>query len=144
MAKKYDPSDFISVKVKKPLGLGLEEVVVNEKNGVYVSEVNEGNAKATNQIYKGLMLLSVNGKDVKYSDFDTVMDVLRNAPDTLDLTFIDNRKVVKGPAKVTVNLLGGKKLEINTIKGELLRPLLLNAKVELYQGSAKLTNCGGM
>ena len=145
MSLKYDPTDFIAVKVKKPLGLSLEEVVVNEPRGVYVSEVNDGNAKATNKIYKGLLLLSVDGKDVKYLDFDSVMDVLRSSPkDELDLTFIDNRKVVKGPAKITVNLVDGRVIEINSLKGQTLRPLLLDAKVELYQGSAKLTNCGGM
>jgi ferredoxin len=144
MALKYDPSNFIRVKVKKPLGLNLEEVMVNEPKGLYVCDVNDGNAKASGRIYKGLLLIEVNGMDVKYKDFDGVMDILVNSPnDTLELAFIDPRDVSKGPATLKVNLNDGKQIEIKTLKGTLLRPLLLDAKVELYPGTAKLTNCGG-
>lgn len=49
----------------------------------------------------------------------------------------------KGPATLIVNAIDGRTVTINTLKGTLLRPLLLEAKVELYQGASKLTNCGG-
>lgn len=96
-ALKYDPSAFIRVNLKKPVGINLEEVVVNDNRGVYVSEVlNDGSAKDSKQIYKGLILIEVNGIDVKYKKFDEVMQILRGSPtDALDLVFIDNRNIEK-------------------------------------------------
>lgn len=144
MAKKYDPASFIAVEIKKPLGISLEEVSANEKKGVYVFEVGEGNAKQTNKVTKGLLLLSANGQDVKNKDFDEVMDVLSSSPgDSINLVFADPRSVYKGPATVTVTMPSGERKVINTLKGTLLRPLLLDSGVDLYPGSAKLTNCGG-
>ena len=118
-AQKYDPSTFVSVNIKKPLGISLEEVIPNEARGVYISEIGDGNAKLTNKLYKGLILININNIDVKYKTFDEVMDILinSNANEELNLSFIDNRSIVKGPAKVTVNLIDGKTVEINTIKG---------------------------
>lgn len=144
-AAKYDPSAFVRVNVKKPLGLAFEEVEADAKSGVYVCEVNEGNAKSTNAIYKGLLLIEVNGVDVKKADFDGAMNVMREAPadEPLQLVFIDSRNVMKGPALLNVLLPDGRSMQIKSIKGANLRNILLDAKLELYPGSSKLTNCGG-
>jgi len=146
MAKKYDPETFVKVELKKPMGLSLEEVSATEKRGVYVLEVKEGsNAKQTQKVFKGQLLLEVNGEDVRYKSFDEVMDTLSTTPgDSVKLVFVDPRFVYKGSATVTVKMPNGEtKVVINTLKGQLLRPLLLDANVDLYAGASKLTNCGG-
>lgn len=144
MAKKYDPSTFINVEIKKPMGLSLEEVSPTDKRGVYILEVKEGNAKQTNKIFKGQLLIEINGEDVRYKSFDEVMDTLSTTSgDSVNLVFVDPRSVFKGPATVTIKMPSGESRVINTLKGTLLRPLLLESNVDLYAGAAKLTNCGG-
>ena len=145
MAKKYDPSTFIKVEIKKPMGISLEEVSATEKRGVYVLEVKDGNAKQTNKVFKGQLLIEVNGEDVRYKSFDEVMDSLSTSQgESVNLVFVDPRSVYKGSATVTVKMPNGEtKVVINTLKGTLLRPLLLDANVDLYAGATKLTNCGG-
>ena len=69
LAQKYDPATFIQVSLLKPLGLSLEEVVENGRSGVVIEEVGDGNAKTCGKLYKGLFLVSANGKDLKYEDF---------------------------------------------------------------------------
>lgn len=56
-ALKFDPADIITVKLRRPLGLSLEENIENEARGVFVSEVKEGSAKASGKVYKGLYLI---------------------------------------------------------------------------------------
>lgn len=96
-------------------------------------------------VTKGLFLLEVNGNDVKYADFEAVFALLKSAPDDkpIDLTFIDLRAIQKGPAVLTLNIAEGKTMQIQTLKGAKLRDVILSANVELYPGSARLTNCGG-
>ena len=55
MALKFDPSKFIKVKVKKPLGISLEEVEENTNRGVMVTEVK----KDSNSRYYIVLLLSL-------------------------------------------------------------------------------------
>ena len=119
-AAKFDPADFISVSLKKPLGLSLEEVEENKKRGVTVDGVDDGgSAKASGIVRSGLFLVSVNGMDVKYEDFDTILNAIKSAPEgkPLDLVFIPPGKVFKGPATVTVTKPDGKQLTIQTLKG---------------------------
>lgn len=82
----------------KPFGLSLEEVQENGKRGVLVDEVNDGSAKESGEVRKGLFLVSADEQDLKYQDFDTILDVLRNAPEDepVDLVFVDLRNVYRG------------------------------------------------
>ena len=45
-AQKFDPSDIITIKAIKPLGLSLEEFEENSNSGVYISEIKDGSAKS--------------------------------------------------------------------------------------------------
>lgn len=56
-ALKFDPENIITVSLRRPLGLQLQENVENEARGVFVAEVNEGSAKASGKVYRGLYLL---------------------------------------------------------------------------------------
>ena len=46
-AQKFDPSDIITIKASKPLGLSLEEFEENSNSGVYISEIKDGSAKSS-------------------------------------------------------------------------------------------------
>ena len=63
-ALKFDPANIITVKLRRPLGLSLEENIENEARGVFVSEVKEGSAKASGKVYKGLYLIQGNDTHV--------------------------------------------------------------------------------
>ena len=52
-ALKFDPANFIKVSIQKPLGLSLEEVEENKKRGVTISEIDDGNAKASGKLKRG-------------------------------------------------------------------------------------------
>ena len=122
-AAKFDPSDFITVSLKKPLGISLEEVEENKKRGVTIDGLDDGgSAKANGKIYAGLFLVSVNGMDTKYEDFDTILNAIKSAPEgkPLDLVFIPPGRVFKGPATLSVTKLDGSKLTIQTFKGRSL------------------------
>lgn len=144
-AQKFDASNFISVSVLKPLGLSLEEVEENGKRGVVVEDVNDGNAKLCGKIYKGLFLVSANGRSMKNEDFETVLDTLRNCPESepVELVFIDPRNIFRGPALLTVNMPSGKVAQIKSIKGQPMREVLMSAKINVHGDRANLTNCGG-
>ena len=103
---------------------------------------------------KGLYLLSVNGKDVRYLDFDSVINSIVDAPaDTpIELSFIEPNKVLKGPAVIKVQLSDDstaadapKKMAITALKGQNLRTVLLDNGLakSLYEGKSVFTNCGG-
>ena len=143
---KYDPESFIEVSITKPLGLVLEEVVPDKNYGVYVGNCKpDGNAYATGKIYKGLLLINVNGVDVKLNDFDSIMNLLVDHPSDkpLNLVFVDPKSVMKGPATLNVKLENGKIARIDTLKGLNLRSTLQSAGIEIYGMKGKLTNCGG-
>jgi len=145
-AKKFDPSDIITISVMKPLGLSLEEFEENSNSGVYVAEVKDGSAKLTGKITRGLYLLTVNDKDVRYSDFDTVIDTILDAPEDqpVELSFIEPNKVAKGRASISVITSDGSVVSnIVALKGQMLRTVLLENNIKLYDGKATFTNCGG-
>ena len=145
LAQKFDPATFIEVSLLKPLGLSLEEVVENGSSGVVIEEVGDGNAKLCGKLYKGLFLISANGKDLKYEDFDTVLDTLKSCAEAepINLQFVDPRNVYRGPAVLTIETPDGKTIKLNCLKGQPMRDVLMGAKVEVYGDRAKLTNCGG-
>lgn len=144
-AQKFDPTTFIQVSLLKPLGLSLEEVVENGRSGVVIDEVGDGNAKLCGKLYKGLFLISANGRDLKYEDFDTVLDTLKSSPESepVNLQFVDLRNVYRGSAVLTVETPDGKIIQLKCLKGQPLREVLMGAKVNVYGDRAKLTNCGG-
>lgn len=71
-----------AVELEKPLGIILEERMVGGKGGgVRVESMSPGGAAALNgMVSPGDVLLSVGGKDVSTSSFDTAMETLIEAP----------------------------------------------------------------
>jgi hypothetical protein len=61
-------------------------------------KIKIGNAKKSGKVYKGLFLVSADEKDLKYKDFDTILDVLRNSKEDepVNLVFVDLRNVYRG------------------------------------------------
>jgi hypothetical protein len=57
-----------------------------------------GSAKESGKIYKGLFLVSADQQDLKYKDFESILDILRNSPEDepVDLVFVDLRNVYRG------------------------------------------------
>jgi ferredoxin len=143
--KKFDPEDFVRVSLMKPLGVQLEEVKEGGSLGVTIQAVNEGSAKTSGKVKKGLYLISANGIDLKFQNFDTILDTLGDSPEgqPIELVFIDPTDVYNGPATVTVKKTDGTSVEIRATKGANLRKVLLDQKIEVYSGNAKFTNCGG-
>jgi ferredoxin len=144
-AQKFDPSTFIKVSIPKPLGLSLEENEPNKARGVFISSVGDGNAKKSGKLSNGLYLLEVAGTDVKYKDFDSIIDLISSSPADapLDLVFVSPKNVYQGPAQLTVFTPEGQALTINTYKGQNLRTVLQGSKVDIYSGNGKFSNCGG-
>jgi len=145
-AAKFDPSTFISVDVSRPFGIDLEEVELDKPRGVVVGGLAEdGNAAATKSIYKGLFLVSVAGVDVKFADFDQILTIIGSQPEDSPVTlqFVNPNDVFKGKALINVTSVKGDKFIIETLKGMNLREVLLQNDLDVYQGGARLTNCGG-
>ena len=145
-AKKYDLSDRITVKVKKPLGISLAEVEENAKKGVYIDDIEaDGSIAKNGKIRKGFFLMSINQQDVKNADFDSILDQIMALPEQQDieLTFIDYNRVLKGPVTITVESPDQPTRQINALKGLNLRRVLLDNRVEVYDMRGKLSNCGG-
>ena len=143
-AAKFDPADFITVSLSKPLGLSLEEVEENKPRGVTVEAV-DGNAKASGKIVPGLFLVSVNGVDTKFQDFDSILSTIKGAPENapVELVFIPPSKVFKGPAIMTVLTPDGRTVQIQCLKGQNMRQVLQGSGIAVYADKAKFTNCGG-
>jgi hypothetical protein len=112
---------------------------------VTIAEIDpSGSAKASGKVTKGLFLLEINGQDMKYNDFDTIMDALIDAPadKPLNLVFINPRDVFKGPVKLKVKVSQGQTVEINGLKGMNLRKVLMENDLNVYSDKAAFTNCG--
>lgn len=146
MALKYEPDKKVTVSVSRPLGVVFEEVEENSQRGVYVYEVSEGNIKATGTIHQGMMLLSVNDQDVRRCHFDQVMDLIKAVSEDTDLvlTFMDSNDIFRGKAILNVKLPdGGGVRTIECLKGQMLRDVLTQAQLDVYDLRGKMTNCGG-
>ena len=143
-AAKFDPSTFIVTSIPKPMGMDLVEVEQDAPRGVMIGDLNpDGNAKANGKIYKGLFLVAVNGVDVKYKTFDEIIDVIMSAEGNIEVTCVNPEDVFKGKALLDVTTLSGEKVQIECLKGQNLRKVLLDSKCDIYSGTEKLTNCGG-
>jgi len=83
MQQRWGPVD---VTLSKPLGLVLEEFGSGGTSGVVVVSLVEGGAaEESGDVLPGDRLSRVDGADVSKLDFDTVMEVLAAAPETLAL-----------------------------------------------------------
>lgn len=96
---QFDTSKYIRVSVNKPLGVSFKEVVPNGRRGVFVFDMSDGNAKATNVIKKGLFLVEADGVNLAESTFDSAIETLRKLPADrpLNLVLIHPRDVTEGP-----------------------------------------------
>jgi ferredoxin len=144
-AVKYPPEELVDVSVNKPLGLVFEEIEENASKGVYVVECNDGNAKSTGKVFPGMMLVQACGQDTHSLNFDAIMDILRESPENkpLNLRFIDVNAVFRGKANLAVTLPDGKEASIECLKGQILRDVLMQAELDVYDIKGKMTNCGG-
>ena len=198
MVAKFDPTTYLKVSCEKPLGLELDEVEVDAPRGVTVTAVDPTGFGKIAGVYAGLFLVSIGGVDVKYKDFDAILDMIGAAESPLALgkfvnltqnlrhnrsikwlyirnlfialqyvymmrcvlvnialtdlyllpsliysEWVDPRNVFKGSAEVEVTTSAGEKMNLKALKGQNLREVLLGTKCEIYQGSEKMTNCGG-
>jgi ferredoxin len=157
-SKSTSTSDtLIQLTLEKPLGLVLEEVQEGEAQGVYVMEVSdEGSAAGNNQLV-GLILATVNGRDVSAMDFDAVMASLVDAPSPVSLEFVMPNKnkeenystaisLFDVGTTVTIKVLedDGSETIVEAKVGDNLRKILLDNNVQVYKGLKQtLGNCGG-
>ena len=143
-AAKFDPSTFITTSVKKPMGMDLVEVEPDSPRGVMIGDLNpDGNAKASGNLYKGLFMVAVNGVDVKYKTFDEVLDIIGSVEGDVEVTCVNPDDVFKGKAILDVTTVDGDRVQIECLKGQMMRDVLLSSNCEIYSGTEKLTNCGG-
>ena len=95
--------DF-TVELEKPLGIILEEREIGGNGGgVRVKEIlPDGAAASTSKIVPGDVILQVNQIDVSTSDFDSVMDLLIEAPTSslVELTLGDGLGTMDMPKNV--------------------------------------------
>lgn len=139
----------IEFSLTKPLGLILEEVEEGQAQGVLVAEVAEaGSAAPYKEALIGQKLATVQGTDVTLQTFDQVMELLVEAPETVDLTVQEAPEPPKFPDGSVVTIKykqsGQDDMEISAKVGDNLRKVLLDNGVEVYQGlKQKLGNCGG-
>ena len=149
---------LLSLSLPKPLGLILEEVEEGQPNGVYIQQVNErGSAFVYADKIEGCQLTSVQGVDATRLAFDDVMQLIVDAPETVDLQITtqgeDSSSAIKGPVStfdvgtpvtITFQQPGSAVLEMKAKVGDNLRKTLRDNGVEVYQGlKQKLGNCGG-
>jgi ferredoxin len=134
------------------LFLLYSEVEEGQANGVFVKDIAEGGSAAQYQDkIIGAKLSTVQGKDVTSLTFDSVMELMVDAPETVELQlFLVKEKeapmVFKEGTTVTINVLqdGKPDLVMNAKVGDNLRQTLLDNGFEVYQGmKQKLGNCGG-
>ena len=113
--------DF-TVELEKPLGLILEErgddAGEGGGGGVVVKELtSDGSAAISKTIVPGDVLLRVNQKDVSNMDFDSVMDLLRNAPSIIELEFGDGLGTMDMPKNVQKQLKSTEDLFFGRCRG---------------------------
>jgi len=161
-----DAGGVLLLSLTKPLGVILEENVPGADAGVFVLEVSDtGSAASHADEILGCQLLTVMGKDVTKTSFDSVMETIIEAPDTVDLSFARKQNNNDDDDKNSNNNNNNNKLEfdVGTVVtiiaqqengkddlvfeakvGDNLRQALLENGFEVYQGmKQKLGNCNG-
>ena len=140
-----------------------------EVGGLFVADLSPGGAaEGTGAIRAGDQLLAVAGESVAGKTFDEVMGALGGAPPETSVKFYRGPMsglaasvaasgygaVTAGategaavapprPTATAITVLDGGSSVAVVSEPTLLRTALVGAKVELYAGMAKLTNCGG-
>jgi ferredoxin len=137
----------IALSLPKPLGLVLEEVEKDKSSGVFVIGFGEeGSALEFADLVKGATLVSVQGERVQSLDFDSVLEKIASAPETVDLEFLKPATSFEEGTQVAITVLqkGKDDWTLSAKVGDNLRKLLLDNGVEVYQGMKQtLGNCGG-
>jgi ferredoxin len=146
--------------LEKPLGIILEEVQEGQAQGVYVMELSDEGSAAGNRELVGLILATVNGRDVTTLDFDTIMASLVEAPSPVALEFVmpnnndeeEQEEDITGISlfdvgtSVIIKVLedNGSETLVEAKVGDNLRKTLLDNNVQVYKGLKQtLGNCGG-
>jgi ferredoxin len=124
--------------------------------GVFVKDIADGGSAFEYQDkILGAKLSTVQGVDVTSLTFDSVMELIVDAPETVELQLfvkevipevVVKRKRYKQGTTVTINLLqeGKPDIVMKATVGSNLRQTMLDNGVEVYQGmKQKLGNCGG-
>lgn len=155
-ALKFDKKDFVSISINKPLGLDLEEAEDGKECGVLIAELTEGgNAAKTKKLSSGMFLKYADNVDVGSMGFDEIIGIIKAVPEgkAVDLVFIYPGDVFNGPAvldvtmPITYDAQTGEAIrkvkQITCKKGQKLRDVLLENRVDLYDIRGKATNCGG-
>ncbi|CAM9800592.1 unnamed protein product [Discosporangium mesarthrocarpum] len=78
----------LECRLLKPVGLMLEEVEPGKPGLVVGDLVDGGSAKDSGVIKPGMLLLSTCGEDCSGLDFDTVVEVLNEAPEGKPIEFV--------------------------------------------------------
>jgi len=165
-------STVSSFTLNKPLGMILEEIVEGAPKGVFIKEILPGgSAEAYTEQLLGNPLVRIQQTDVTTMEFEDVMDLLLNSPETVELqvsvkaiasssvqdanesadsnssndSSIDDYPV---GTPVTIQVLpsngSDKPISIQAKVGDNLRKVLLDNNVPVYQGMRQtLGNCGG-
>jgi len=132
----------INVKTSLPLGIVLEDADLEGNGctkGVFVTEVTPLSDCGGSGVNTGYRVSSVNGVDVRFSDYDAVVELLTSDPESVNVEF--EEKFKDGHA-ATIQISGYD--PIPAAVGDNLRQVLLDNKLELYKGlKAKMGNCNG-
>ena len=155
-ALKFDKKDFVTISINKPLGLDLEEAADGKDCGVVIAELTEGgNAAKTQRLARGMFLKYADNVDVGNMGFDEIIGIIKAVPEgkAVDLVFIYPNDVFNGPAilevtmPITYDAQTGEAIrkvkQITCKKGQMLRDVLLDNRIDLYDMRGKATNCGG-
>ena len=165
-------STVSSFTLNKPLGMILEEIEEGAPKGVFIKEILPGgSAEAYTEQLLGNPLVKIQQTDVTTMEFEDVMDLLLNAPETVELqvsvkattssTVQDSSESAESSSSndssideypigtpVTIQVLPSngidKPISIQAKVGDNLRKVLLDNNVPVYQGMRQtLGNCGG-
>ena len=80
-----EPETSLTVRIEKPLGLVLEEG--GEYDGIVVVEMDpEGNAARTTSVCLGDRIVGVGSENTESKTLETVLDLIRDEEDLVDLT----------------------------------------------------------
>mmetsp|Transcript_20675 Transcript_20675/g.23595 ORF Transcript_20675/g.23595 Transcript_20675/m.23595 type:complete len:219 (-) Transcript_20675:165-821(-) len=82
-----DDGSYLDVTVTKPMGMVLEEIMVeDEPKGVYCMECNEESSAYAAGIRRGDVITMLEGMDVTTSTFEAIMEQLGNAESPVSMS----------------------------------------------------------
>lgn len=145
--RRADSSSNFDVQLSKPMGIKFEET----SDGLLIRElIQGGSAEASGKLQEFDVLLAVDGVSTVGLPFDDAMDILKNAESSLTLTLsrVVQATKVGEPARpastyISVEQKNKPVVTLTVNNDKLLRTVLLDNKIELYDFGGKLMNCGG-